>query len=165
MAPGNHPTGINPVNFDEPGLKSITATAFWVPLQTNSLRPDLSKAKAFGLAPNKSAGLCRVQIVSVISSDFTLKTLNVSLPALATTMYLPFGESFRALAWRPVRISFGFVLSFKSIIETEPSFAMCLTESTLTNVPFPAGPVTELASGRRPPQLLTYSFRFTNDTS
>src|SRR5258708_6732231 len=55
-APGNQPTGINPINLDSPGSNLITATAFCVPLQTKSVLPDLSNARALGCAPNKSPG-------------------------------------------------------------------------------------------------------------
>src|SRR5271157_3228307 len=96
MAPGNQPTGIKPFNFDLPGAKATTATAFCVPLQTKSVLPDGANASAFGLAPNRSAGFWRAQIVSTICSVRVLMMLSVSLPALATTKYRPLGE--RAIA-------------------------------------------------------------------
>ena len=147
IAPGNQPTGIRPSNLDAPGLNWKTATAFCVPLQTNSVLPDLSNASASGCAPNGSPGFCRAQIVSTILSERVSITLTVSLPALATTRYFPFGESASAQACKPVTISGGArlrrapILSFspedsdstesrptksfwRSITDTEPSLAM-----------------------------------------
>src|SRR5208283_3670931 len=148
IAPGNQPTGIRPSNFDAPGLNWKTATAFCVPLQTKSVLPDLSNASALGCAPNKSAGFCRAQIVSTILSVRVSMTLNVSLPAFATTRNFPFGDNAIAQACRPVKSSefrvLGSAFEFKLMIETEPSLAM-ERSSTRTRVPRPAGPVTLLA--------------------
>ena len=63
----------------------MTATAFWVPLQTKRLRPSRLEREAFGLAPKSSAGVSLLQIVSTIWSVRVSITLSVSLPALATT--------------------------------------------------------------------------------
>jgi len=77
-----------------------------------------------------------------------------------------------ALACRPVRISSrdfpvpeGSAPGARSMTETEPSLAMKRTGSTRTSVPRPAGPVTLSASGRRPPQLLTYALPPASTTS
>src|SRR5579885_1457458 len=59
IAPGNQPTGINPSNLDLPGSNLNIATAFCVPLQANSVRPDLSNATALGCAPKRSPAFCR----------------------------------------------------------------------------------------------------------
>src|SRR5437870_13775457 len=64
MAPGNQPTGINPSSFELPGRNETTPTAFCVPLQTKRVLPDLSNARALGLAPNKSAGPNFTRMVS-----------------------------------------------------------------------------------------------------
>src|SRR5436190_23908260 len=93
MAPGYHPTGINPSSFDLPGSNDTTATAFCVPLQTKRVEPDLSKVSAFGAAPKRSLGFCRIQIVSMTPSVRVSITLSVSLAALATTNWRPLGES------------------------------------------------------------------------
>ena len=81
-------------------------------------------------------------------------TLNVSLPALATTSQRPLGDNASAPACRPVTISdfgagFARLRTFelaRSITDTEPSLAM-ERASTRTCVPCPAGPVTLSALG------------------
>src|SRR5215471_10875708 len=157
MAPGYQPTGIKPWSFDFFGEKLTTATAFCVPLQTNRVWPESSNASAFGLAPNKSPGFCRVQIASITLSVRTSSTLTVSLEAFATTRYLLFGDKAIAHGCKPTCTSASTQLFCKSMTVTEPSLAMKRVGSTRTSVPRPAGPVTLLVSGRRPPQLLTYA--------
>ena len=68
IAPGYQAVGMRPSNFERPGLKSMTATLFWVPLQTYKLLPVLSKQRAFGLHPNGSVFSHRVEMVSTMES-------------------------------------------------------------------------------------------------
>src|SRR3989442_868564 len=81
---------------------------------------------AFGLARNGSPGDCRVQIVSMTLSVLVWITLSVSLAALATTKYRPFGESAMAEACKPARISASTLLAARSITVTDPSLAINL---------------------------------------
>src|SRR5262245_8918800 len=127
--------------------------AFCEPLATKRRLPSGVKVSALGDAPKRSGGFDLTHTVSVTVSAAASMKLSVSLPALAQTTYFLSGETARALAWRPARISFDGLASSRFTTETEPSLAMFRTASTRTVVPRPAGPVTSPAPGRRPPQL------------
>ena len=142
IAPGYHPTGINPWSLLAPrcsGSNSMTAMALLVPFATNNSSSSAPKVNALGLAPKSSDGFVLVQIFSISSRLAISRTLNVSLPAFAQMAYFSSRDTHNPDGCNPT-ITSSILEDSKSTNDTLPSLAMNRTGSTRTVVPFPAGP-------------------------
>ena len=155
MAPGYQPVGMRDSSSPLPSVNSISAMAFWEPLQTQSVRPSRLKVRALGAAPKRSAGVCLGKMRPVKVLEAVSRTAMKSSAAQATQSQRPSGERARPEAWRPVTSSEILESAERSMMESEPSLAAPVRGSTRTMLPRPAWAVGEDASGRRPPQLLT----------
>ncbi len=154
-APGYQPVGSQPRTVPDASCRRITATALSAPQAAYSVPPSGLRVSALTPEPNSWSAPVRTVISPMTASRAVSITLTTSLLAQATYTRAPSALAARPQGSRPTGIAAVWVKVVRSITLTEPSEPI-VRSSTCTGVP-ELDAVRSPSTGRRPPQLLTYS--------